>query len=233
MVVTPPGSNVTVQPGNGKAKIKFGNVSAGGVTTMKEGPNGPALPAGASHATSVAKFYDLSTTATFDTATVEISYVDSTLTGDESSIQLLHYDETAMPPAWVDITTGHDIVGNHVTGKSSSLSPFVLAYGTTVAVDDGPAVVAFRLYPGQPNPMTNQTTLRFDLPAASRVRMRVLDVRGRLVRDLVSGRRFEAGRHRAPWDGRTVSGQVARPGIYFVEFEAGGFRATQRLVRLR
>jgi hypothetical protein len=66
----------------------------------------------------------------------------------------------------------------------------------------------------------------------ARVRLRVHDVAGRVLRTLDSGARL-AGRHRASWDGRDDAGNVVAAGIYFVRLEAGEKTWTRRAVLVR
>ncbi|MDP7032577.1 MAG: FG-GAP-like repeat-containing protein [Gemmatimonadota bacterium] len=88
------------------------------------------------------------------------------------------------------------------------------------------------LLPGSPNPFSGSVTLRYDLPLAGVVSLRVYDVAGRMVRTVAQERK-EAGRHGVVWDGRTDGGGMTAAGIYFVRYKAGGHAETKRLVRLR
>lgn len=91
---------------------------------------------------------------------------------------------------------------------------------------------AFALVGAVPNPFNPQTTLRFTLPAAEVVRLRVFDVQGRLVRELVDGPR-PAGLGEVLWDGRDRSGRSVASGTYFARLEAGGLRSVKSLVLVR
>ncbi len=82
-----------------------------------------------------------------------------------------------------------------------------------------------------PNPFRADTRLSWVLPSAADVRLRVHDVRGRLVADLSPGPR-PAGAGAIAWDG-TVAGRPVPPGTYFVRWEAGGRREVAKLVRVR
>ena len=54
----------------------------------------------------------------------------------------------------------------------------------------------------------------------------IVDLSGRVLR------RFESGNGEVFWDGRDGSGQVVRPGVYFVRAEAGGRSGAARFVLL-
>lgn len=64
-----------------------------------------------------------------------------------------------------------------------------------------------------PNPANPGTVIGYRLPRASRVLLRVVDVRGRVVRTLVDGWK-PAGARRAFWDGRDDQGRAAASGVY-------------------
>jgi hypothetical protein len=89
----------------------------------------------------------------------------------------------------------------------------------------------FALYAPAPNPSPGAAALTFDLPREAHVSLLVFDVNGRVVRRLVDGTRA-AGQYHLTWDGGTEAGVAAAPGIYLLDFRAGAFRATRRLVHL-
>jgi hypothetical protein len=101
------------------------------------------------------------------------------------------------------------------------------------AVDpDTPVPSRYFLSSGVPNPFTGRTVLSFDLPVACATQLRVYDVGGRLVRTLVD-QTLPEGRHQVVWDVPGESSEGVPPGVYFARLQAGGFRATERLVVLR
>ena len=83
-----------------------------------------------------------------------------------------------------------------------------------------------------PNPANPGTVIGYELPRGSRVVMRMVDVRGRLVRTLVDGYR-PAGAHRAFWDGRDDSGRAAASGVYLAVGEWMGSRTVGRITLVR
>ncbi len=93
-------------------------------------------------------------------------------------------------------------------------------------------ITAFALHPAYPNPFNPRTTLAYDLPAPSHVRLVVLDLTGRTVAVLLDDER-PAGRHTVAWDGRNSRGQRVAAGVYLGHIEAGGETATTRLVAVK
>jgi len=90
-----------------------------------------------------------------------------------------------------------------------------------------------RLHGVAPNPFTNSTTIRFDVPAGgARVKLEVFDVRGHRVAVLADG--FTAGgTQSARWFGRDAQGRPASPGIYFCRYEAAGRAEARKLMLVR
>jgi YVTN family beta-propeller protein len=90
----------------------------------------------------------------------------------------------------------------------------------------------FQLYQNFPNPFGLRTTIRYDLPRASDVELRIYDVAGRFV-SVLRSRGEQPGRRTMLWDGRNSSGLQVASGIYFYEFRAGDFRDVRKMIRLR
>jgi len=92
--------------------------------------------------------------------------------------------------------------------------------------------VAYALGPNHPNPFLAETTISFDLPGESRVRLEVFDVGGRLVTTLID-EIHPSGRHRIAWHGESAGGSQVSPGVYAVRMRAGDFSAVQRVLLMR
>ena len=84
----------------------------------------------------------------------------------------------------------------------------------------------------QPNPFGAQTTLAFEMPAASDVTLAVYSVDGRLVRTLANGQ-AGPGPVEVQWDGTDESGRRVGSGLYFVKLIAGDEVRRGKLVVLR
>ena len=85
------------------------------------------------------------------------------------------------------------------------------------------------LAPPRPNPSSAAVVIPFAMPSAGEARVRLYDVHGRLVRELVNGV-VPAGPRELDWDRRTSAGGRARAGVYFVELQAAGERRVQKIV---
>ncbi|NNE09082.1 MAG: M20/M25/M40 family metallo-hydrolase [Gemmatimonadetes bacterium] len=106
-------------------------------------------------------------------------------------------------------------------------------FATSTGVGGGSASAARFAIRAEPNPLgAHGTTLRFALPQRSDVDLAIYSVSGRRVRSLARGARA-AGIHAVNWDGRNESGERVSSGIYFYRIDAGGQKATGKIVLLR
>ena len=79
--------------------------------------------------------------------------------------------------------------------------------------------------------MQGPVAVELALPAAGPVDVNVYDVRGALVRELVTSE-LPAGRHHIEWNRTNRSGDTSDAGVYFVRARAGGRTMTARFVVL-
>jgi photosystem II stability/assembly factor-like uncharacterized protein len=90
-----------------------------------------------------------------------------------------------------------------------------------------------QLHPAFPNPFNPQTNIAFELPKREMVSLRVFDMGGRLVRNLIIAEPYSSGRHEIVWNGRDDTGRQAASGTYFYRIEAGSFSETKRMVLIK
>jgi hypothetical protein len=103
------------------------------------------------------------------------------------------------------------------------------AFGAAVDATETPAAgTRLELAQNRPNPGGPGTEIGYALPGPSRVRLTIYDVRGRAVRDLVSGER-PAGRGSARWDGRDAAGLRVAPGVYFYRLTTSAGSLTRKM----
>ena len=89
------------------------------------------------------------------------------------------------------------------------------------------APVSFALAPAYPNPFNATTQISFDVPRSSFVQLRIYDLQGRVVENLVS-RVFEAGAHSLTYD---ATGRAS--GMYLLRMTSGDFASAQKLILLK
>lgn len=85
----------------------------------------------------------------------------------------------------------------------------------------------FQLYQNYPNPFNPVTSIKFDIPKSSFVKMKMYDVLGKQVDDLVN-QDMEPGRYEVNWDGTNYSS-----GVYFYRIETKDFTKVMKMVLLK
>ncbi|MEZ4388414.1 MAG: C25 family cysteine peptidase [Candidatus Krumholzibacteriia bacterium] len=111
----------------------------------------------------------------------------------------------------------------------------LLPYGASCDVGKslaGAPDLRFALRAPVPNPLRGEASIAFALPRAGQVRLRVFDVRGRLVRTLLDGA-ADGGEGMVVWRGRDDRGRDLADGVYFCRLEHGGRTLTQKLLLVR
>jgi subtilisin family serine protease len=104
---------------------------------------------------------------------------------------------------------------------------------TAVETPETPLPTEYAIKFLSPNPIGRQDVrLQLAMPKSSPADVRVYDVRGTLVRRVVS-RSLTPGFHQVGWNGRNESGSPVGSGVYFVQMRAGGKVVTQRLAVVR
>ncbi len=84
-----------------------------------------------------------------------------------------------------------------------------------------------------PNPFNPRTEIFFELPIAGPVVVEIHDLKGRLVRRLVDGRIFPAGRSGVVWDGRDERRRAIASGTYLVSLQVGEQTQLRKIMLLR
>jgi PKD repeat protein len=92
--------------------------------------------------------------------------------------------------------------------------------------------VTWALEQNYPNPFNPRTAIRFQMPEPGRVSLRVYDLAGQVVAQLVDAE-LPAGHHQVTWDGQDRSGRPVASGAYLYLLEAGAHRQVHKLMLLR
>ena len=83
-----------------------------------------------------------------------------------------------------------------------------------------------------PNPLSASTTVRFSLPAAERVALRLFSADGRLLRTLAAGE-MAAGSHALAWDRTGADGLTLPAGVYYCRLEGERTRLSRPVIVIR
>lgn len=99
---------------------------------------------------------------------------------------------------------------------------------TGVDIQHNPVVPAnFSLEQNYPNPFNPTTTIRYSLPVAGYVTLRIYNLLGQEVHALVNGQQ-PPGEYAVRFDAASLS-----TGVYFYRLEAGGFRQVKKMLLLK
>jgi len=95
-----------------------------------------------------------------------------------------------------------------------------------------PVPTRFALHQNFPNPFNPITTIRYELPKESEVRLAIFNLKGEIVKALVHEQK-QPGYYEVRWDGTTDSGTLVSSGIYFYRVQAGRYVKTNKMVLMK
>ena len=100
--------------------------------------------------------------------------------------------------------------------------------------DDDPNLIPqeFALYQNYPNPFNSQTVLKYALPEACHVSLKIYNMLGKEVRVLANGTLGE-GYKSVVWDGRDNSGELVSSGAYICKLVAGTFTRSSTMMFIK
>ncbi|MFC1493380.1 SBBP repeat-containing protein [candidate division KSB1 bacterium] len=90
----------------------------------------------------------------------------------------------------------------------------------------------FRLYDNYPNPFNPETTIIFGVDKTSNVNLSVYDIRGKLVRTIVSDN-YVPGEYSVRWNGINSDGKKVSSGIYFYRLAKAGNSQVKKMLLLK
>ncbi len=124
-----------------------------------------------------------------------------------------------------------------VSFVSANVATIVGDYGTILRTTGGPVSVRseggnrevreYRLMQNHPNPFNPATTIQYDIPFESNVKLRVFDVLGREVKTLVDEKQPQ-GQYQIRFEASNLPS-----GVYFYRLQAGGFVEAKKLLLLK
>lgn len=135
----------------------------------------------------------------------------------------------------------HDLeispVVNFVSGYPETVHRFRLIIGTDEFVSQhdlgaGQLPDQFTLYQNYPNPFNSTTMIRFFLPAQDVVSLKIFNILGQNVCDLIPGENQKAGFYELHWNGLDQNGLPVASGLYFyrINCKQSGFSKMIKMV---
>lgn len=93
-------------------------------------------------------------------------------------------------------------------------------------------IKTFELYQNYPNPFNPTTTIKYQLPRASQVKIEIYNILGQKVRTLVN-KKQKPGKYEVVWNGRNDTGTRVGSGMYLYYMRAGDFTDVKKMLLLR
>jgi len=98
---------------------------------------------------------------------------------------------------------------------------------------DGSAIPeVFALHQNYPNPFNPVTSIQFDIPEQSEVRMDIYNLMGQRVATLVNNT-LEPGFHAVKWNGTNDFGKQLSSGMYIYRISANNFTSVKKLILMK
>ena len=179
----------------------------------------------------------------------DVSYIISMQTGTQDDLQ--YYKTDSLQFGLFYSTLISDIFDSHPLATSASISFGIKATDglDTVRIEGEEKVIfvdrynylsvdeqllpdKFALHENYPNPFNPSTTIRYDLPIASDVRIMIYNMLGQQIStyDLPA---TPAGYHRFTWNAINKKGEAAAAGVYFYQIHTRKFTQTRKMILLK
>jgi ligand-binding sensor domain-containing protein len=117
--------------------------------------------------------------------------------------------------------------GNKWIGTNAGIAAFNETGIVSVEEDIDLAPTEFSLSQNYPNPFNPSTTINYKIPEESHVQIKVYDVMGREIKELVNDQK-KAGSYRINFDGSNLSS-----GVYLCKINAGRFSGTRKMLLVK
>ena len=124
--------------------------------------------------------------------------------------------QNANPGKWYQVSAAHSqaLNGNLKAYAAWWLWAELAEVLSPTAVHEKTLPEEVALYANSPNPFNASTSIRFSIPAESRVRLDVLNITGQRVATLLDSKK-NAGTHTIVWNGKDNRGVTVTSGLYF------------------
>jgi hypothetical protein len=141
------------------------------------------------------------------------------------------HDPLILAPGEV-IDVAFDVGSLQPAGKGETRAYVFVSKGKYEKVEANTPRRDFALDANIPNPFNPTTRIHYNLPVATQVELKIYDVRGVLVRTLVSEYQA-AGERNVTWNALSDSGERLASGVYFYQLRTLEFSKTRKMVLLK
>jgi len=162
----------------------------------------------------------------FNSSWINLSPATGTVPGGQPQQMTLSFDPSILRNATYDVNARF----TSVVCDTTLVLPIRLVVQQGLSVPTGKSTAMptdFALHQNYPNPFNPITQIRFDLPRAEHVQLRIYNSLGQLVTTLADESR-PAGEYALTWDAHNVA-----TGLYLCRIQAGSFVQTKKMLLLK
>lgn len=117
-------------------------------------------------------------------------------------------------------------------GFVTTIKDYQFTMATDIDDDNSNLPTAYALNQNYPNPFNPSTTISFDLPERSNVRLEIYNLLGQKIATLID-QTLAAGEYKVAWGGKNSAGQPIASGIYIYRLLADDFLQTKKMLLLK
>lgn len=164
-----------------------------------------------------------------DRGTTFTEVVDTTLTPGEVYIYVFTATANLAAPKTYEVMALVSLSGDPIASNDTIIA--MVENQIITGIDPRSALPKeYKLHRNFPNPFNPVTTIKYDLPADSRVTLKIYNILGQEVRTLVN--EYQAAGYKAlQWDGRNQRGEPVSSGIYIYRLSASSAKESREFVQ--
>ncbi|NIT60713.1 MAG: T9SS type A sorting domain-containing protein [Aliifodinibius sp.] len=142
------------------------------------------------------------------------------------------YSLYSEPDSLFDISNYSDSM--LICGQTVNCDSILDSLGITgITIPSQPEIAeGFKLYPNYPNPFNPSTMIQYELFQALKVRLRIFDLLGQKVTELLNKRQVP-GDYTVEWNGTNSEGKQVGSGVYFYHFQIGKNTRVGKMILIR
>jgi hypothetical protein len=146
---------------------------------------------------------------------------------DERWQTIIQNNELPQRPDWVNIYLADTLGNTRVTGRELEGRVYASSNNSLNSLPDH-----FSLLQNYPNPFNPFTTIRFELPEKSQVRLEIYNILGQKIITLINEEKT-AGAYYIKWNGKDLKGIDVSSGIYLYKMTCGNSVQIRKMVLSR
>ena len=157
-------------------------------------------------------------------------YKPAKLTFKYTNSDISNLDENKLSLAYIDTAKNIKLIGGVVNTQFNSIQTTIKKLGIYILVEDniikhGQHTISDincqpRIFSPRGTGFARSTTISFKLNTDSRISIKIYNLTGRLVRNLLKNKPMRVGNNPVDWDGRDYNGQICPSDLYIVTIES-------------